>query len=48
MATKRKSTKKPTPPEPGRCPQCGGRIMVHWGKGQCTVPGCDWKGDTKA
>lgn len=25
-----------------RCPSCGGRLLWHAGKAQCTVPGCGW------
>jgi hypothetical protein len=30
--------------DPKRCPRCAGRLMVHWGKAECTVPGCGWSG----
>jgi hypothetical protein len=38
--------KRPTkrPPAPPRCKECGGRVMVHSGVAQCTVPGCGWQG----
>jgi hypothetical protein len=28
---------------PPKCKQCGGRVMVHGGVAECTVPGCGWK-----
>lgn len=43
----------PQPPQPTTaaeppCPQCGGRVVVHYGARQCTVPGCGWtKGKAK-
>jgi hypothetical protein len=34
----------PAVTSPPRCKTCGGRVMVHAGVAQCTVPGCDWHG----
>lgn len=42
-ATNAPPARPPAPPA-DRCRQCGGRVMVHYGTAQCTVPGCGWKG----
>lgn len=42
----KRPSKRPSAKAPTTCPQCGGRLRIHYGKAACVVPGCGWTGQS--
>jgi hypothetical protein len=47
VAKTRPEPQRPAKVDGDRCPSCGGRLMTHGGRAQCTVPGCGWHAKAK-